>query len=308
MKRNTTIIFAILIIILQIYLISVQPINARITLKYDEALMVEQAKNIIEGKWLGEYNCLTLVKGPITPLFIATAKILHIPFLIAQDIFYILSCILIIFVFRRLIKSNIAKLIALTLLIFNPIIYSTELCRVYRDGIYLALIMYLIAFSFGIFLNRKEKISKMIVYYIGLGVTIGAIYLCREETIWLMPYLVISTIITVIYIIKDKEVLQKKQKLMLYLVPILIFVLMTISVMLLNYKYYGVFQLNQYWGKEFKEAYGALTRILPEEEIEKVPVTSDALEKAYQISPKANELKEYFDIYINEWAYVEMVN
>lgn len=303
MKRKfIPLIFAIILIIIQIYLISVQPINAIVQNTYDDALMIEQADSILKGKWLGEYNCLTLVKGPFTPVFMAMANILHIPFLIAQDIFYILACALLICVLGKLIKNNAVKVIMFGFLIFNPIIFSTELCRTYRDGIYTALIIYMLAFTFGIYLNRKEKISKIFWYYIGLGFTIGSIYLCREEIVWLLPYLVISQIITIFNIIKDKEVEYKKRKLLLYLIPIAIFISMILSVMFLNYKYYGVFELNQYWGREFKEAYGALTRIIPEEEIEKVPVTSDALEKAYEISPKFRELKEYFDEETYNWA------
>ena len=302
MKKIITIVIAILIIIFQIYLVSVQPIDARIASTYDDVLMVEQASSILEGKWLGDYNCLTLVKGPFTPVFMAVAKLCHIPFLIAQDIFFIIACIFLIYVFKDIIKSNILKIITLVLLIFNPIIYSTEICRAYRDGIYLALIIYLIAFSFAVFLKRKDTMSKLIWYYIGLGFTIGSIFLCREEIVWLIPYLLIFVIMTIIYIVKDKEVLQKKQKILLFLVPILIVILMIISVMFLNYKYYGTFQLNQYWGKEFKEAYGALTRIISEEEIERVPVTTESLEKAYEISPKCRELKEYFDGELENWA------
>lgn len=301
-KKYIPVIITIIFIIIQIYLISVQPINAIVQNTYDDALMIEQAKSILKGKWLGEYNCLTLVKGPITPIFMAIANVLHIPFLIAQDIFYILACALLVCVLGKLIKNNTVKVIMFVSLIFNPIIFSTELCRTYRDGIYTALIIYMLAFTFGIYLNRKERITKIFWYYVGLGITLGSIYLCREENIWILPYLVISQIITIFSIIKDKEVINKKTKLLLYIIPIAIVLIMILTVLLLNYKYYGVFELNQYWGREFKEAYGALTRILPEEEIKKVPVTSDMLEKAYKISPKFRELKEYFEKETYGWA------
>ena len=301
-KKYIPIIISIIFIIIQIYLISVQPINAIVKNTYDDALMIEQAKSILKGKWLGKYNCLTLVKGPITPIFMAIANILHIPFLIAQDIFYILACALLVYVLGKLIKNNTVKFIIFVLLIFNPIIFSTELCRTYRDGIYTALIIYMLAFTFGIYLNKKEKVAKICWYYVGLGITLGSIYLCREENIWILPYLVISQFITIFSIIKNKDVINKKTKLLLYIIPIAIISVMILTVMLLNYKYYGVFELNQYWGREFKEAYGALTRILPEKEIEKVPVTSDMLEKAYKISPKFRELKEYFEKETYGWA------
>lgn len=302
MKKHITIIIAILITIFQIYLISLQPINTKVASTYDDVLMIEQASSILKGNWLGDYNCLTLVKGPFTPIFMAVANACNIPFLIAQDIFYIIACVFLLYVFKDMIKSNTLKIIALVLLIFNPIIYSTELCRAYRDGIYLSLIIYLIAFSFAVFLNKKETITKIIWYYIGLGFTLGSIFLCREEFIWLIPYLTIFAITTIIYTIKDKNILQKKQRILLFIIPIIIATLMVIVVMCLNYRYYGVFQLNQYWGKEFKAAYGALTRIVPEEKINKVPVTTECLKKAYEISPKCMELKEYFDNELKEWA------
>ena len=303
MKKKFFIITCIIVLsIIQIYLVSVQPINKLVDNAYDDALMIEQADSILKGKWLGEYNCLTLIKGPVTPLFMAVANVLNIPFLIAQDIFYIIACVLLISILGKLIKNDIVKVIIFGLLIFNPIIFSTELCRTYRDGIYTALIIYMITFTFGIYFNRKEKISKIIWYYIGLGFALGLIYLCREETIWILPYLVVSIVITIISIIKEKEIENKIKRILLYVIPILIVSLMTILVMIMNYKYYGVFQLNQYWGKEFKEAYGAFTRIIPEQKIKKVPVTSDMLEKAYKISPKCKELKEYFDKETVNWA------
>lgn len=80
----------------------------------------------------------------------------------------------------------------------NPVEYSAQLCRVYRDGIYTSIIIYLLAFLIGIFLNRKENAKKLIKYFIGAGVSFSSAYLCREETIWLVPFLLIITIVTII--------------------------------------------------------------------------------------------------------------
>ena len=64
---------------------------------------------------------------------------------------------------------------------------------------------------------------------------------------------------------------------------------------IINYKYYGVYTLNQYWGKAFKSAYGALTRVLPEEEKERVAVTNETLQILYELSPKLAELQSIFE-------------
>ncbi len=294
-KKYIWLIIIILLAIIKLYLISVQPVNVLTESKYDDVLIIEQANSILNGKWLGEYNCLTLVKGVFAPLFLAFANILHIPFLLAQEIFYEISIIVLIIILRKIIKSKWKLLILYIILLFNPITYCSEIMRVYRDGLYTSLIIFLIAFTIGLFINRKEKIQKIIIYQIFLGFIISAIILCREETIWIIPYLMGTILVNTIYIKKEPEITKKIQKISSYIIPIIITLTSILIVMSINYKYYGVFELNQYWGKPFKEAYGALTRIVTSEEKERVPITREALKKAYEISPKFAELEEYLE-------------
>ena len=285
--------FLIITIIAKIWLIKVQPVRYLPTNKYDDGLMVNMANNLLQGKWLGEYNCLTLVKGIFTPLFIAITKIIGIPFLIGQDLFYDISCIFVIYVVGKILKNKKLLGIIYICLIFNPITYSAELCRVYRDGIYSGLTMFLIGFAYIIFLNRRENIQKQIKYFVGLGITLSSLYLCREETIWLLPFVLMSTIITMIIIAKDKNINNTKKRLLLSLIPIGIVIVNNLLVCTINYKNYGVFELNQYWSKEFKSAYGALTRVKPKETYSRVPVSQETMKRIYEISPKFKELENY---------------
>ena len=294
LKKYKWLIIIILICIIKIIFTSVQDINANISLLYDDTLIVKQANSIISGNWLGEYNCLTLVKGAFAPLFIAFLNIIQVPFLIGQEIMYDISIIFLTLVLSKKIENKKILVIISIILLFNPIMYCSELIRVYRDGIYVSLIVFLIALTIGLFLNRKEKIKKIVLYQIGLGFALSAIYLCREDFIWIIPYLIGTVIITICYILRDKELHNKIKRVNTYFIPICIFTISILTVMSINYKYYGVFQLNQYWGKEFKEAYGALTRIKVEEK-RKVPITREALSIAYRISPTFAELKDYLE-------------
>ena len=196
--------FAIILILisLKVYLISVQPINFIPENKYDDALMLEQANSILQGKWLGDYNSLTLVKGPLTPMFIALLSKLHIPFLLGQEVLYDISCLFLVHAISKTIKNKKVIYVIFAILLYNPITFSSEICRVYRDGLYTSLTMLLVAFSYSIFFNRKYSLKKQIKYFIGLGITISALYLCREESIWLLPFCLISAITTIIFIIK----------------------------------------------------------------------------------------------------------
>ena len=291
-KINIHLLVASALVILYLVLISVQPIKAYPFARFDDELMVEQAESILKGQYLGKYNPRTLVKGIFTPMFIAVIAKLNIPFILAQNILYIFSIGMFINVIKKKIDNKNVLLILFAFLLFNPIMFSTELCRLYRDGIYVSLLMFLISSVLGIFLNRKEKIKKLIIYYITLGLSFSFIYICREETIWIMPFLGISTLVTILFVIFEKKCFEKIKKLCLYLLPIMIFLITILSVCTLNYKHYGVFQLNQYWSREFKEAYGAMTRIIPEEEIDKVPVTKDTIKQIATISPTFKQIEK----------------
>ena len=291
LKKYQTIIFILILIILliiKISIVQVQPIVAGYSMIYDDQLMVEQADSIVSGKWLGEYDSRTLTKGIFTPLFMALTYILNVPFLIGKEIFYGIACIILILVLSKKIKNKIALTLIYLVLIINPIEYSAQMSRAYRDGLYMSLIILLVALLMGIFFNRKQKAKKQIIYFIGLGLTFSATYLCREETIWLLPFILIYSLATIIPNYLNKKIL-------LYLIPIIITLISINIVCAINYKYYGVYTLNQYWGKAFQSAYGALLRVKPEEEIKTVPITGETMQRIYEVSPKFAELKDFLE-------------
>lgn len=287
-KKYWLVLLFIILLIIKILIVQVQPTTAKYSMIYDDQLMVEQANSIVSGNWLGEYNSKTLTKGVFTPLFIALTYILNIPFLIGKEIFYGIACIVFVLIISKKIKSKIALICIYIIILINPVEYSVQLCRVYRDGLYTSLILFLLAFLIGIFINRKKGIKKQIKYFIGLGISFGATYLCREETIWLLPVILIMSIATIIPNYLNK-------KIFLYIIPIVITLLLTNVVCMINYKYYGVYTLNQYWGKAFQSAYGALLRIKPQEEKQRVPITRETMQRLYEVSPKFAELKVFLE-------------
>ena len=103
-----------------------------------------------------------------------------------------------------------------------------------------------------------------------------------------MPFILVITIATII-----PKYLNKK--IFLFIIPIAITLLLTNVVCAINYKYYGVYTLNQYWGKAFKSAYGALLNVMPKEEKRRVPITRETMNRIYEVSPKFAELKDFFD-------------
>ena len=105
-KDAILLIISIIAIIVFFTLTSVQPLNAKVGAIYDENLMIYLADNIIQGKWLGEYSNMTLIKGVFTPIFIAILYFFKTPFLTGQTIFYLLAIICFILTIKKIVKNK----------------------------------------------------------------------------------------------------------------------------------------------------------------------------------------------------------
>jgi hypothetical protein len=68
-----------------------------------------------------------------------------------------------------------------------------------------------------------------------------------------------------------------------------------LAVCVLNARYYGWFGTVEFRAQAFKDAFGALLRVRPEEEIPFIPVTRATRERIYAVSPAFAELKPYLE-------------
>jgi hypothetical protein len=88
-KRALPFMLAIAATIVRIWLTLDRRLTAEGAAGHDAYLFVWQAAHIIEGLWLGEYNYLTLIKGPFLSIWMALMFYLGIPFLLSQHLLYV---------------------------------------------------------------------------------------------------------------------------------------------------------------------------------------------------------------------------
>ena len=69
--------------------------------------------------------------------------------------------------------------------------------------------------------------------------------------------------------------------------------------LLLNNQYYGRFILSDFTSKEFKDAYGAMTRVVQEAPQAKVPVPLEVRRKLYETVPEFAVLEPYLETEMN---------
>ncbi len=253
---------------------------------YDDALMMSKLFSLIDGKYFGIYNALTLVKGCIYPLVLFIAYKLHISYSIFLTILYILSCIYFTLSLKSITKRKWILVVIYIVLLFNPVSYSIELLqRLYRNSLSIIEILFFLGVIFRILTNKKESVYN----YIFLGLIISIMYLTKEENIW------VFVILFLVYIYK----LYKKHKfknIMYYLIPLFEIIICLNIVCLINYKYYKIYTYNELNKSEFKKAYTNILKIKDENNKYNVPITKNTLYKLYEKTTVFNLNKKNIDL------------
>ncbi len=260
---------------------------------YDDTLFIKLAGHLGSGRWLGPYDQLTLAKGMFYPLFILVAFITSIPLKVAEQAVYLAACVLVAkYVFDRTNRRWIAVLL-FAALAFNPVLWTAELSRVMRDGIYLSLSLAVVVLTLLIAFPRFTSARRFpVVLTVGLGLAGGAFWLTREEGVWILPALFVAFAGMMFQ-------LRKRGELRAYLAPFFVTVATFVTVLTIvagmNAYYYGVFRLNDLKSGGFVKAYGAISRVKPAVWRRYVVFPGDVRQRVYAVSPAARELESRLD-------------
>jgi len=290
-------IVVIIFIVFKLWLVSALSIGIHAEEAFDDFLFIKQADSILNGQWLGEFNNLTLAKGPFYPIFIAISHQLGIPLLVSQQLLYAAAC-----VFTALLLYFVAKkyrkkifIVSFLILLFNPFTFDGNLnLRVNRPAIYqslslLTLTCFLITMTF--VFSKKYDAKQFIFSALG-GVFLAFAWMTREESVWLL------TTITFIYIcilyisMRRKRTLQSLTNLVITLFTFSIFFS---PVVLLNKSKYGHFILTEYQHPSFIAAYGALTRVKSDHFTPYLTVPRNVRTKISLVSPIFASISCFFE-------------
>ncbi len=264
------------------------PITAHAHGTFDDALFMRLAQSIAAGEWLGEYDKLTLVKAPLYSIFIAANYLSGLQFKSMEHLLYILACVVIYFALVRASVNRYLALLPFLFLLFNPYHHSS----VERGWFYAAVVFLVIA---GLqYMITMRAVSGHIKWHhpFLLGLGLAAIYLSREETIWLYPLLTVAFGLLV-YQADRLRMVQMAARIL----PVLCLGLAIpiVTVMSANYMKYGYFGVTDTSLKQFKSATKLIKSVRTGEEIPFVDVTHNSLQQIYSVSPELAKFQPYLE-------------
>ncbi len=293
-SKRLVVYIALLFLGLKLWLVQAHALMATDT-PHDDLLFVSQAHNLLSGNWLGDYNQLTLIKGQFYPIFIALGYYLGIPLLLFQQLLYGLAAAVVAWAVAPLVRNRWLLLLIFLVLLFNPFSYNyPAVGRVLRLGIYAPLGMLVLATTIGLLVRSHHSLRHIAGWAVGSGVCLAAFWNTREESIWIVPSLLILYI-PLFWSLRRYRWPYALGRLLIFLLPFIILVGVNNGIVYKNNQAYGVPARIELDTPEFKSAYGGLLRIKTEDWLQFFPVTSSARQQAYEVSPAFRELEPFLD-------------
>jgi len=281
----------LLLAILKIFLISHEEIIA-LNAPHDDLWFIQAA-----ARWFwftDEYNLMTIIHLPAYAIYIALIHLTGIPLRIGIELTFLASGLYLVYALRQIGLSKIFCLAAYALIVFNPASFHV-FNRSLSETLYSVLLMLSLA---GITLMLVNINTKKFLYYSVLsGFFMALLWLTREEGVLIAGIPALTAFFTLLPFYRKKEnwkTVSRKLKIAV-LLPIAIIAFFSLAVHTANYFKFGLFAASALDSSSYKKAYSALLSIKPEKQVRFVPVTTDAREKAYSVSPAFKELQPFLE-------------
>jgi len=286
---------AVLLTVVKLWLVLGQTVYAIGGAIHDDKLFVLLAEHLLYGRWLGPYDQFTLAKGPAYSFFIAGNFWLGLPILFTHQLLYVGACVALTGALRPWLRTAGWRFAFYAALLLNPMSYdASNLTRLLRQNIYTPLGMLTIAGLIMLCTRRRESWRRQIFPASLAGLCFGLFWLTREESVWLLPAIGLLWLGLMFSLRKEWRSRWRAPAVACGFFAAAC-ALPVLALSYANYRHYGWFGTVEFRAPEFKNAYGALTRIAVGPELPHVIVTRQMREAAYEVSPTFARLRHEFE-------------
>ena len=290
------IIFALILLVIKLILTSWRTSYAIPNALSDDGLMQKEAISLLNFHWLGHFDAFTLCKNNVFSFYLAILNFLGIPLLVGNEILFFVATLMVVFLLKKYTKNAWILCFAFALIFMNPASFaSATSVRIYRDSIYQSITMICISSIFYLLsniANNKEFIKWLIIY----SLVFVVFWFSREESIWILPIVIIISILISYHIGKNKKIEHKKRNISLVFIGPAIAVAMTgLGISAINYFAYGVFTTTEDQLPAYKDFYASINKIESDNRTDTIDFPKDLREKIYSVSPTFSTIKENYE-------------
>ncbi|SFG80016.1 hypothetical protein SAMN04487761_1559 [Lachnospiraceae bacterium C7] len=179
--------------------------------------------------------------------------------------------------------------------------------RMYRNAFVSDMTIIVFACIIGAFFRRNKNNKVILAWNLCAAFSLSYFYYLREDSIWIMPFVLVITILNIIYILflsEEKNKISKKKigRIVIYIIPIVVLVLSTLSIKTINYKKYGIFEVNDRSSSYFADVMSDLYKIDAKNESKTVWISKDAVNIALKNSSTLRSMEPELKDSIKIWG------
>jgi hypothetical protein len=250
---------------------------------HDDYLFVRLALSILDRKWLGPFDHLTLAKGPFFSIWLAAMNLLSLPYVVALQFSYLTACVTLLVALRPFNLARRSQSFLFMVLWFSPASFAATDFRVERSALYPSIVLLAVAFAVGLAIRARQSLRPSMAWPIGFGLSFAAVWLTREEGVWLAPTLLLVLLSSL-----------KRWRILQYWFLGAAVVLGCLALIAgMNHIFYGRFMILQGRDPAFENAYRAMTRVGDDSPRLMVPMSAQAVESARAVSPAFAEIAPF---------------
>ena len=276
--------------------------------RYDDRMMFENAGNLINGVWLGDYNSYTLSKGISYPLFLVLARKLFLPYSALLSLLQAAGAGLFVRALSLRLQNPYGRAALYLLLLFSPVSLTLLVTqRLYRMAIVPGMVLLVFSGMIGLTLRKDQPLKRQLPWALLTGFALAFFWQIREDSVWIMPFIAVMTVWNIGYVILVlHNRISRKQILLHCLVLILPMFLLFVGnsgIAAINALHYGVFLTNDRTEGSFAELMSLFYRLESDTTVSSdIWISRDTIAKAENVSPTLQQLCPLLDTYVEDWA------
>ena len=281
-QRHGLLLGLLALVLLKVWLVRTEEIYGSAT-EHDAILFLNSAKH---WYWGSDYSWNAFVRPPAYPLFIASVHLLHIPLRLGIELMQAAGYLALVAGLHRAGVSRSVCLLGFAAMIFHPGSFQLNSVTM-ADNFYAAVLPLALG---GLLLTL---LTAKLGHAIWTGIAFAVLWNTREESILIPPLIVVFFVLA---LFRQRLVTRSwKSAVRHWLKPagaiIGMLCVLNLAVDAANYRTFLGFSKSEFTASSFRAAYKALLRIKPDHDQRFVSVSTDALQKAYSVSPTFSQLR-----------------
>lgn len=293
---------AFLLTLFRVFLAVKIPLFIQGNAAYDDFLMVRYAAYMVAGQWLGPFSHMVCVKGITFPLFLALNYLTGLPWSFTLILLNILSAAFIVRALKPWLGHSITAIGLYLFLIYSPVTLATQKSGVvYRDSIIAPVLLVVLGCAIGLYLRRDRRDRTLIPWAAGLGLSFALFWNIREDTIWLLPFVVVAVAVTAIGWWRQNRRLTRTEITILIL-PFFCLLIFQLGQGAINYAAYGQFMVNDRTATLEADVMADLIRLDDGGDNSTVWISKDGLALAYKASPTLAQARDGIAESLGAWG------